>query len=106
MKKEIPFYEVKVSKFEQELFEQEVRKTICADPKYVKLTKQIEVVRAKQTALDKKHDEIIAQICATSDELSALYNKCFEVECELEEKIRTELMQNPEMAKLVHVGDK
>lgn len=105
MENEIPFYEAKVSKFEQELFEQEVRKAICADPKYVKLTKQIEAIKAKQADLDKKHDNIIAQICTASNECTVLYNKRFEVECELEEKIRTQLMQNPEKAKLVGVCD-
>lgn len=106
MEKEVPFHETKVSKFEQELFEQEVRKAICADPKYVELTKQIEAIKAKQADLDKKHDKIIAQICATSNECTALYNKRFEAECELEEKIRTELMQDPKMAKLVGVYEK
>ena len=105
MEKEVPFHETKVFRFKQELFEQEVRKAICADPKYVELSKQIEAIKAKQADLDKKHDKIIAQICATSNECTALYNKRFEAECELEEKIRTELMQDPEMAKLVGVCD-
>jgi hypothetical protein len=98
MEKEMPVYEVKVSKFEQE-----VRKAMRKDPEYAKLTEQMEAVQAKQVALDEKYDEIAAQIHEARDEYRAVYDKRFKVECELEEKIRTELMADPEMAKLVDV---
>lgn len=94
----MPFYEVKVSKFEQE-----VHKTMRKDPEYAQLTKQMEAVQAKQVALEEKYDEIAAQIHKARDEYRAVYDERFKVECELEKKIRAELMQDPETAKLVDV---
>lgn len=94
----MPFYEVKVSKFEQE-----VRKTMGKDPEYAQLTEQMEAVQAKQVALDEKYAEIAAQIHEARDEYRAVYDERFKVECKLEKKIRAELMQDPEMAKLVDV---
>lgn len=81
MEKEMPVYEIKVSKFEQE-----VRKAMRKDPEYVQLTEQMEAVQAKQVALDEKYDEIAAQIHKARDEYRAVYDKRFKVECELEEK--------------------
>lgn len=98
MEKEMPFYEVKVSKFEQEL-----RKIMRSDPEYAKLTKQMEAIQAKQVALDEQYDEIAAQISTARDEYRAVYDKRFDVEMALEKKIRAELMEDPEMAKLVDV---
>ena len=98
MEKEMPVYEIKVSKFEQE-----VRKAMREDPEYAKLTEQMEAVQAKQVALDEKYDEIAAQIHKARDEYRAVYDERFKVECELDKKIRAELMQDPEMAKLVDV---
>lgn len=98
MEKEMPFYEVKVSKFEQE-----VRRIMRSDPEYAQLTEQMETIQAKQVALDEQYDKIAAQIHAARDEYRAVYDKRFKVECKLEEKIRTELMRDPEMAKLIDV---
>lgn len=98
MEKEMPSYEVKTSKFEQE-----VRKAIRKDPEYAQLTEQMETIQAKQVALDEQYDEIAAQIHAARDEYHAVYDKRFDVESTLEKKIRTELMKDPEMAKLVDV---
>lgn len=98
MEKEMPSYEVKTSKFEQE-----VRKAMRKDPEYARLTEQMEAVQAKQVVLEEKYDEIAAQIHKARDEYRAVYDKRFKVECELEEKIRTELMQDPEMVKLKDV---
>lgn len=94
----MPFYEVKVSKFEQE-----VRRIMRSDPEYAQLTEQMETIQAKQVALDEQYDEIAAQIHAARDEYRAVYDKRFDVESTLEKKIRTELMEDPEMAKLVDV---
>lgn len=94
----MPFYEVKVSKFEQE-----VRRIMRSDPEYAQLTEQMETIQAKQVALDEQYDEIAAQIHAARDEYRAVYDKRFDVESTLEKKIRTELMKDPEMAKLVDV---
>lgn len=94
----MPFYEVKVSKFEQE-----VRRIMRSDPEYAQLTEQMETIQAKQVALDEQYDEIAAQIHAARDEYRAVYDKRFDVESTLEKKIRTELMKDPEMAKLVGV---
>lgn len=98
MEKEMPFYEVKVSKFEQE-----VRRIMRSDPEYAQLTEQMETIQAKQVALDEQYDEIAAQIHTARDEYRAVYDKRFDVESTLEKKIRTELMKDPEMAKLVDV---
>lgn len=94
----MPFYEVKVSKFEQE-----VRRIMRSDPEYAQLTKQMEVIQAKQIALDEQYDEIAAKIHAARDEYRAVYDKRFKIECALEDKISAELMRDPEMAKLVDV---
>ena len=98
MEKEMPSYEVKTSKFEQE-----VRKAIRKDPEYAQLTEQMETIQAKQVALDEQYDEIAAQIHAARDEYRAVYDKRFDVESTLEKKITAELMKDPEMAKLVDV---
>ena len=100
MEKEMPVYEIKISKFEQE-----VRKAMRKDPEYARLTEQVEAVQAKQVALEEKYDEIAAQIHKTRDEYRTVYDERFKVECELDKKIRTELMADPEMAKLVDVYD-
>ena len=98
MEKEMPVYEIKISKFEQE-----VRKAMRKDPEYAQLTEQMEAVQAKQVALDEKYDEIAAQIHKARDEYHAVYDERFKVECELEKKISAELMKDPEIAKLVDV---
>lgn len=77
MEKEIAVYKAKVFKFEQL-----VRKAICADPEYARLT---------------------AQIRETKDKFNALYEKRFKMQCELEKKISAKLMKDPEIAKLVDV---
>lgn len=91
---------IKLSKFEQE-----VNKIMCATPEYVQLIEQMEEVQAKKVALDKKYVEIAAQIQAARDEYRPMYDKRCRMQCELAEKISTELMKNPEMAKLVDVYD-
>lgn len=57
----MPVYEVKISKFEQE-----VRKAMRKDPEYAQLTEQMETVQAKRVALEEKYDEIAAQIHKTA----------------------------------------
>lgn len=89
---------IKISKFEQE-----VNKVMRTTPEYVQLIKQMEEVQAKQVALHEKYVEIAEQIQKVDNQYSDLYDKRFEMQYELKKEISDELMQDPEMAKLVDV---
>lgn len=112
---------IKLSKFEQE-----VNRIMDSDPEYAQLTSEMKAshdklitLEEKQAALDEKYDEknekyndgvsaaqydkIAAQTQTTRDEYNTLYNKHFYMQLKLEKNISAELMQNPEIAKLVDV---
>lgn len=89
---------IKISKFEQE-----VNKVMRTTPEYVQLIKQMEEVQAKQVVLHEKYVEIAEQIQKVDNQYSDLYDKRFEMQYELKKEISDELMQDPEMAKLVDV---
>lgn len=114
------------SKIKLSKFEQEVNRIMDSDLEYVQLASEMKAahdklitLEEKRDALDEKYDEknekyndgilpaqydeIAAQTETARDEYNALYNKHFYMQLKLAKKISTELMQNPEMAKLVDV---
>lgn len=94
----MPVYEVKVSKFEQEL-----HRIVLSNPEYVQLTSEMEAVHDEQVALHEKLEELQAKIYNTDNKYADLCEKKLEVKHKLEKEISSQLMQDPEMAKLVDV---
>ena len=100
MKKEPPDYVVKFSKFEQE-----VHRMVLSNPEYAQLTSEMEVVHDEQVVLHEKLEELQAKIYNVDNEYADLQEKKFKVKYKLEKEISSQLMKDPEMAKLVDVYD-
>ena len=100
MEKETTAHKVKVSKFEQE-----VHRIVLSNPEYVQLTSEIKAVHDKQITLHEKLEELQAKIYNTDNKYADLQEKKFKVKYKLEKEISSQLMKDPEIAKLVDVYD-